>query len=52
MFCRQRVSALDPEVAVRVRAQDGIGVVQTKEEIGTLPDGASGYHLVRLRVST
>ncbi len=39
------------EYAVRVRAQDGTGVVQVKEEVGTLPDGASGYHLIRLRVS-
>jgi hypothetical protein len=39
------------EYAVRVRATDGKGTVQTREEVGTLPDGASGYHLIRVRVS-
>ncbi len=39
------------EYAVRVRATDGTGVLQAREEVGTLPDGASGYHLLRVRVS-
>lgn len=40
------------EYAVRVRATDGGGVVQVRQEVGTLPDGASGYHLIRLRVTS
>ncbi len=39
------------EYAVRVRAQDGTGTLQAREEVGTLPDGASGYHRIRIRVS-
>ncbi len=39
------------EYTVRVRATDGTGALQTREEVGTLPDGASGYHLIRVRVS-
>ncbi len=39
------------EYAVRVRATDGTGALQAREEVGTLPDGASGYHLLRVRVS-
>lgn len=39
------------EYALRVRATDGSGNLQVKEEVTTLPDGASGYHLMRIRVS-
>ncbi len=39
------------EYAVRIRAADGTGALQAREEVGTLPDGASGYHLLRVRVS-
>lgn len=39
------------EYTLRVRAQDGTGTLQTREEVGTLPDGASGYHRIRIRVS-
>ncbi len=39
------------EYAVRVRATDATGTVQAHEEVGTLPDGASGYHLIRVRVN-
>jgi hypothetical protein len=39
------------EYMVRVRAQDGTGTFQAREETGTLPDGASGYHRIRIRVS-
>jgi DMSO/TMAO reductase YedYZ molybdopterin-dependent catalytic subunit len=39
------------EYAVRVRATDGKGAVQVRQEVETLPDGASGYHLIRVRVA-
>ncbi len=39
------------EYAVRVRATDATGTVQARDEVGTLPDGASGYHLIRVRVN-
>jgi len=38
------------EYTLKVRARDGLGVVQTAREVPTLPDGASGYHTVRIRV--
>lgn len=38
------------EYTLKVRARDGAGVLQTAAEVGTLPDGASGYHRVRVRV--
>ncbi len=44
--------AASGEYTLRVRARDGAGVLQTSQETPTLPDGASGYHRVRLRVST
>lgn len=40
------------EYTLRVRARDGSDVLQTSQETPTLPDGASGYHRIRLRVST
>lgn len=39
------------EYALQVRARDGGGVLQTAVEAPPLPDGASGYHTVRLRVN-
>ncbi len=39
------------EYTLRVRGRDGAGVLQTSQETPTLPDGASGYHRIRLRVS-
>ncbi len=39
------------EYTLRVRARDGTGVVQTAQEAPTLPDGASGYHLIRVRAN-
>ena len=38
------------DVTLVVRAQDGTGQWQTATETGTLPNGATGYHRVRLRV--
>jgi len=38
------------EYTMKVRARDGGGVVQTAKESPTLPDGASGYHTLRVRV--
>lgn len=38
------------EYALKARARDGIGLLQTAAEAPTLPDGASGYHTVRVRV--
>lgn len=35
---------------VEVRAADGAGAVQTGERRGTLPDGATGWHAVTVRV--
>lgn len=35
---------------VRVRAKDGNGVLQTSKQTPTLPDGASGYHTLRVSV--
>jgi DMSO/TMAO reductase YedYZ molybdopterin-dependent catalytic subunit len=39
------------DYGLRVRATDGAGNLQVKEEVTTLPDGASGYHWIRLRVT-
>lgn len=38
------------EYTLKVRARDGAGVLQTAKETATLPDGASGYHTIRIRV--
>ncbi|HXF82981.1 MAG TPA: molybdopterin-dependent oxidoreductase [bacterium] len=38
------------EYTLKVRAKDGGGVLQTAREVPTLPDGASGYHTLRVRV--
>ena len=38
------------EYTLKVRAKDGGGVVQIAKETPTLPDGASGYHTLRVRV--
>jgi DMSO/TMAO reductase YedYZ molybdopterin-dependent catalytic subunit len=35
---------------LKVRARDGVGVMQTAHESPTLPDGATGYHTIRVRV--
>ncbi len=39
------------EYTLKVRAKDGAGVLQTSKETPTLPDGASGYHTIRVRVT-
>jgi hypothetical protein len=36
---------------VKARAVDGTGEVQTSHEQDTLPDGATGYHAILLRVA-
>ncbi len=38
------------EYTLKVRARDGTGLLQTSRETPTLPDGASGYHSIRVRV--
>src|SRR3972149_11916970 len=38
------------EYRLKVRARDGTGVVQTAQPSPTLPDGATGYHTIRVRV--
>jgi hypothetical protein len=38
------------EHAIRVRATDGAGDVQTPEVAPPMPDGATGHHTVRVRV--
>lgn len=38
------------DYVLRVRARDGLGVWQPSAETATLPDGATGYHRIRLRV--
>jgi DMSO/TMAO reductase YedYZ molybdopterin-dependent catalytic subunit len=38
------------EYTLKARARDGKGVMQTAQEAPTLPDGASGYHTIRVRV--
>ncbi|MDR7419719.1 MAG: molybdopterin-dependent oxidoreductase [Armatimonadota bacterium] len=38
------------EYVLKVRARDGAGIVQTAREAPTLPDGATGYHTIRVRV--
>jgi len=38
------------EYTLKVRARDGGGVLQTARTTPTLPDGASGYHTIRIRV--
>ena len=40
------------EYTLKVRAKDGGGVVQIAKDTRTLPDGASGYHTLRVRVRT
>jgi hypothetical protein len=37
---------------VLARATDGIGALQTREETGSFPLGATGYHRVRVDVRT
>jgi DMSO/TMAO reductase YedYZ molybdopterin-dependent catalytic subunit len=39
------------QYTLRVRATDGTGAVQTSQERGTFPDGATGYHSRRIRVT-
>lgn len=36
---------------LEARATDGTGAVQTGERVGTLPDGATGWHAVTVRVA-
>jgi DMSO/TMAO reductase YedYZ molybdopterin-dependent catalytic subunit len=38
------------EYTLKVRARDGAGILQTARESPTLPDGATGYHTIRVRV--
>ncbi len=38
------------EYTLKVRARDGNGIFQTSRETPTLPDGASGYHTLRVRI--
>lgn len=38
------------EYTLKVRAKDGLGVLQSARETSTLPDGASGYHTIRVSV--
>ncbi len=38
------------EYTLKARARDGTGVVQASQQTNTLPDGASGYHTIRVRV--
>ena len=38
------------EYRLKVRARDGTGVLQTAQPSPTLPDGATGYHTIRVRV--
>ena len=38
------------QYTLRVRAKDGQAVVQTEKQTPTLPDGASGYHTIRVRI--
>ena len=40
------------EFKLVVRATDGSGVIQTAEDRGTVPEGATGYHRVTLRLET
>jgi DMSO/TMAO reductase YedYZ molybdopterin-dependent catalytic subunit len=38
------------QYTLKVRAKDGHGVIQTSQEAPTLPDGASGYHTIRVTI--
>ncbi|MGH2425134.1 MAG: molybdopterin-dependent oxidoreductase, partial [bacterium] len=38
------------EFTLKVRARDGVGIMQIAKATRTLPDGASGYHTLRVRV--
>ena len=38
------------EYTLKVRAKDGLGVLQAARQAPTLPDGASGYHTFRVRI--
>ena len=46
-----RWDASPGEHAIRVRATDGDGVVQTDERTRPAPDGARGHHAIRVRVA-
>ena len=39
------------QYTVKVRATDGTGELQTEKETDTLPDGATGWHTRRIKVS-
>jgi hypothetical protein len=45
-----RWQATSGEHALRVRATDGDGVVQTADRTRPDPDGARGHHSIRVRV--
>jgi len=36
---------------IRVRATDGTGAVQTSDQVGVVPDGATGWHTVSFAVT-
>jgi DMSO/TMAO reductase YedYZ molybdopterin-dependent catalytic subunit len=38
------------EYTLKVRARDAVGILQSPQHADTLPDGASGYHTLRVRV--
>lgn len=38
------------QYTLKVRAKDGLGVLQAARQAPTLPDGASGYHTFRVRI--
>jgi DMSO/TMAO reductase YedYZ molybdopterin-dependent catalytic subunit len=38
------------QYTLKARARDGGGLLQTSKETPTLPDGATGYHAIRVRV--
>jgi DMSO/TMAO reductase YedYZ molybdopterin-dependent catalytic subunit len=47
---RLRWQAEPGEHTIEVRATDGLGIVQAEERTPPAPDGARGYHRVRVRV--
>ena len=39
------------QYTLKVRARDGVGQLQTANDSGSFPSGATGYHTIRVTVS-
>jgi hypothetical protein len=50
MDCRDRHRRKPWEQTITVRATDNTGAAQTADQVGTVPDGATGWHTVDFAV--